>query len=64
MPGEAETRVKHTWEVAFQGTDPLLATTRDSPGFSGFYNHWSGKSHPTWKVSRKGGSALAPSQGP
>lgn len=42
----------------FQGTD--TPTPRDPPGFRGFYNHWSGKSHPTRKASGKGDSILAP----
>lgn len=43
----------------FRGTDtPPLS--RDPPSFRGFYNHWSGKSHPTRKASGKGDSILVP----
>lgn len=61
MLGEAETRVKHAWEGVFRGTDP--PPPRDPPGFRGFYNHESGKSHPTRKASGKGDSVLAPRPG-
>lgn len=45
----------------FRGTDN--PPPRDPPGFRGFYNHWSGKSHPTRKASGKGDSVLAPPPG-
>ena len=64
MPGEAETRVKHAWEGGIPRHRPPSPYTSPSPGFRGFYNRWSGKSHSTWKASGKRDSALAPSQGP
>lgn len=60
MLGEAETRVKHAWEGVFRGTDSPPPGTHH---FRGFYNHCSGKSHPTRKASGKGDSVLAPPPG-
>lgn len=74
MPGEAGLPVSNTPGRVFRGTDPrppppplpspTPTTTRDPPGFRGFYNRWRRSPHSTWKASGKGAPLLPPARVP